>query len=103
MFTFEEIVTKYREYIPLDDLSIDKNSYTDSDDADFMMEDVYLFLKNILLKLDIYLYKNKDKYIILSNYMDYLSLDNFNSNTESLDIKYIDKLPENVFTLARYK
>lgn len=91
-YTFEEIVSIYRSYIPLDDNSLKMDTYTDSDDAEFMVNDVYLYLKDILLKIDVYLYKKDDKYIISMDYLDYLDIEN---------IEMYNNLPNNVYTLRR--
>lgn len=92
-YTFEELCVKYRMLIPLNDEYIQKNSYNDSDDLEFMINDIFFYLQKILMSIDLYLYRiNFDKYFITDYYI-----------SDLYETDDISEIPENVYTIRRSK
>lgn len=95
ILNFKELIDRYHYMIPIQYKLLNLESYTDSDDYEYMMEDVYLYLKLKLNYKRQYLSKIKeDLYVIIPNkqlsFNELVKLYN--------DIKNI---PNNVFTIRK--
>jgi hypothetical protein len=95
ILNFKELIDKYHYIIPIQYNKLYSESYKDYDDYEYMMEDVYLYLKIKLNYKRQFLSKIKeDLYVIIPNKQL-----NFNELVKL--INDIRNIPDNVFSIRK--
>jgi hypothetical protein len=96
IYSFNELVNIFHNIIPLNRTSMIYESYTDQDDAEFMVEDVENYLTNVMAYYNI---KLSIKNEIFNN--EFVKLYHISKTKENIPIVFYNDLDTNVFSITK--